>query len=464
MLLLWLSVWVTCALALNSTFVWNSKGSHEDNAELLAIYIAEAHAQPEFSVVVEKAGEEGSEKGKVKEKKGKPEKNGKHEKNGKSEKNDKVHHVKIQDKRGDLQFHSRFLPHLNNGTSTFLVLCRNEEVYELLETIQSIQDRYNHKFHHDWVFLNDEQFSDQFIILVSSFIKKGKLSFGQVPGSQWLYPDFIDQELAAQKRKELAQKNVVYAESELYRHMCRYYLGFFQHHVLLQPYDYYWRVEPGVKFYCDIDYNVFDLMRAQGKVYGFVLSMFEYRDTIPLLWGTTQEYFEMKRKKNLNEKLVDNFDNDFNIDPKSNTNSGVSDSNLLEFVENSDGTYNLCHFWLNFEVALLAFFRSKEYMDYFNHLDELGGFFYERWGDAPVHTLAIAHLLSPSEIWWFEDMGYFHLPYTHCPLGPKYVEKKCACDQSMDFSFTDMSCTPHMLNILMKHEMNRPNKKGEGNN
>lgn len=431
MLLLCLCIWVNCALALNSTFVWNCKGSHEDNAELLAVYIAEAQAEPEFSVVVEKAGGEGSEKSQ----------SGNSKEKGGSEKNEKANEDENQSKRRNLQFHSSFSSHLNNGTSTFLVLCRNEEVYELLETIQSIEDRYNHNFHHDWVFLNDEKFSDQFIILVSSFIKKGKLSFGQVPRSQWLYPDFIDQQLAAQKRKELAQKNVVYAESELYRHMCRFYLGFFQHHRLLQPYDYYWRVEPGVKFYCDIDYNVFDFMRAQGKVYGFVLSMFEYRDTIPLLWGATKDYFSLKKQEELESATSG--------DLRSNLHS-----NLLEFVENSDGTYNLCHFWLNFEVALLAFFRSQEYMDYFNHLDKLGGFFYERWGDAPVHTLAIAYLLSPRDIWWFEDMGYFHLPYTHCPLGPKFVEKKCACDQSMDFSFTDMSCTPHMLNILMKHGMN----------
>lgn len=35
---------------------------------------------------------------------------------------------------------------------------------------------------------------------------------------------------------------------------------------------------------------------------------------------------------------------------------------------------------------------------YFEHLDHTGGFFYERWGDAPVHSLAAAMFLNASEV------------------------------------------------------------------
>lgn len=308
----------------------------------------------------------------------------------------------------------------SSENSAFLVLCRNDEVYELLETIQSITDRYNGRFHHDWVFLNDEVFLDQLIIMVSLFVECGRLSFGQVPHEHWLYPLFIDQQVAAQKRAELKQKNVVYGDSESYRHMCRFYLGFFQHHPLIVPYDYYWRMEPGVRFFCDVEYDVFRFMRENNRHYGFVLSMFEYRDTIPLLWDTSAEYF---------------------------ASADVPEDNLVDFVRNPDGSYNLCHFWLNFEVASTEFFRSQAYQQYFDHLDRSGGFFYERWGDAPVHTLAVAHLLNANQVWWFEDIGYFHLPYLHCPQGPLYVKGRCSCDQSMDFSFGDLSCTLHFRNL-----------------
>lgn len=40
--------------------------------------------------------------------------------------------------------------------------------------------------------------------------------------------------------------------------------------------------------------------------------------------------------------------------------------------------YNMCHFWSNFEIARLSFFRSKEYRDFFETMDRSGGFWMER--------------------------------------------------------------------------------------
>ena len=43
---------------------------------------------------------------------------------------------------------------------------------------------------------------------------------------------------------------------------CRYFSGFFQHHPLLQQFDYYWRMEPDVHYYCDLDYDPFIFMQV----------------------------------------------------------------------------------------------------------------------------------------------------------------------------------------------------------
>lgn len=307
--------------------------------------------------------------------------------------------------------------------ATFLVLCRDYEVYELLETVQSVQDRYNHRFHHDWVFLNDDVFLDQFIVYLSLHIPHGTLTFAQVPPEHWLYPSWLNQTLAAEKRHQLHLQDVVYAQSESYRHMCRFYLGFFYKHPLVRQYQYYWRLEPGVRFYCDIDYDVFAFMRSKGKLYGFALSMFEYSATIPLLWDTVTNHF---------------------------VSIPGPGPQLLDLVRNPgvNGTYNLCHFWLNFEIASLEFFQSPEYEAYFAALDRTGGFFYERWGDGPVHTLAVSWLLTQLEVWWFSDMGYYHPPYLQCPQGPQFVAGKCSCDQARDFTYDYLSCTPHILQVL----------------
>lgn len=84
----------------------------------------------------------------------------------------------------------------------------------------------------------------------------------------------------------------------------------------------------------------------------------------------------------------------------------ISPDNGLSFISDNGGlTYNRCHFWSNFEIGNLDFLRSKAYIDYFNTLDRDGGFFYERWGDAPVHTIGAALLLPKDQLHFFEDIG-----------------------------------------------------------
>lgn len=258
------------------------------------------------------------------------------------------------------------------------------------------------------------------MIGIALAIPGGKISFGQVPKEHWGSPLWIDPGKAAAARQELLAKDVYKANSTSYRNMCRFYLGFFYKHLLLDGYDYYWRLEPGVKYSCDIGYDVFQFMRENKRDYGFTLALFEYRDTIATLWETSKKYFNQL---------------------------ALPQDNLVEFLQNLDGLYNLCHFWLNFEIASLAFFRSREYQAYFDHLDQAGGFFYERWGDAPIHTMAVAHLLNKSRLWWFGDIGYWHSPYLQCPRGKTFLDRKCSCNIEADFTFTDLSCVPLYLSL-----------------
>ena len=103
--------------------------------------------------------------------------------------------------------------------------------------------------------------------------------------------------------------------------------------------------------------------------------------------------------------------------------------------------YNLCHFWSNFEIGNLNLWRSPAYRDYFETLDRSGGFFYERWGDAPVHSIAASVFLPKSYIHYFSDIGYHHPPYDNCPLDNKvWKENNCECDQNNDFTFKGYAC------------------------
>ncbi|ODV80020.1 glycosyltransferase family 15 protein, partial [Suhomyces tanzawaensis NRRL Y-17324] len=305
--------------------------------------------------------------------------------------------------------------------ATFLILCRNSDVFALLDTLQNLEDRHNHQFHYDYTFLNDVPFDPEVIHLISSYIPQGKLNFGVIPSEHWSYPPHID--VARAQHIHLQSAHIPYGDSESYRHMCRFFSGFFYRHPLVAQYRYYWRLEPGVKYYCNIDQDLFAYMRENKKTYGFTVSLFEYLDTIPTLWDTVKAYMH-------------------EFAPR---------AELLGLVQNDDQwqSYNLCHFWSNFEIADLSLFHSPEYQHFFEYLDASGGFYYERWGDAPVHTMAIVLFLQKSDIHWFHDFGYYHPPFTQCPLNPAvFVDKKCTCDPDEDFTYGFLSCTPHFLEVM----------------
>jgi len=85
-------------------------------------------------------------------------------------------------------------------------------------------------------------------------------------------------------------------------------------------------------------------------------------------------------------------------------------------------------------------------------LDHAGGFFYERWGDAPVHSIAAALMLKKDEIHFFNDIAYYHVPFTHCPTGEDYrLKHKCHCNPKDNFDWNGYSCKCMGISTLNIH-------------
>ncbi|KAI9886125.1 MAG: sensitivity to high expression protein she9 [Watsoniomyces obsoletus] len=307
--------------------------------------------------------------------------------------------------------------------ATFVTLARNSDVWEIARSIRQVEDRFNHRYHYDWVFLNDKPFDSQFK-KVTTALASGKTRYGEIPRAHWSFPEFIDQERAKKTREEMAAKKVIYGDSVSYRHMCRFESGFFFRQPLMQEYEWYWRVEPGIELFCDITYDAFKFMADNKKKYSFVISLYEYLETIPTLWDSVKKFI--------------------NAHPEH-----IAKNNGMEFISDDGGdTYNKCHFWSNFEIGNLNWLRSQAYLDYFEHLDREGGFFYERWGDAPVHSIAASLLLDKSEIHFFNDIAYYHVPFTHCPTSDKVrTQNKCHCNPKDNFDWKGYSCTARFFDI-----------------
>lgn len=175
--------------------------------------------------------------------------------------------------------------------------------------------------------------------------------------------------------------------------MIRWQSGYFYQHPALQQYDYYWRVEPDVHFFCDIPYDPFRFLRANDLVYGFNMAILDDARSFADLWTSTRNFIL------LNSHLLHvDADLDWLLDARTGLN------------------YNNCQFFSNFEIGSLSFFRENEGVRrYFEHLEQEGGFYYSRWGDAPVHTLMVALFAAPEQVWWFRDVGYQHDIARHCP-------------------------------------------------
>lgn len=299
--------------------------------------------------------------------------------------------------------------------AALMSLTRNEDLLELTQTVLNYEDRFNRKFKYDWIFVNNEPFSDHFIKQITNLVS-GNVYFETIPKEYWDFPDFIDKKAALQNRIK-SRIHMPYGASESYRFMCRFFSGFFYKLDLVKKYEFIWRVEPETKLLCDVNYDVFKFMKSNNKVYGFSIAIHEYENTIPNLWKHVKEFIKLNPQY-------------------------LSPNNLMKFISDDKGeSYNLCHFWTNFEIVNLNFFHSQVYSDYFNFLDKNGGFFYERWGDAPIHSIAVSLFLDKDQVHFFDDVGYFHKPNFHCPIDDNvWKENKCNCDQGLDMTFRDYSC------------------------
>ncbi|KAF9026459.1 alpha-1,2-mannosyltransferase [Hymenopellis radicata] len=302
------------------------------------------------------------------------------------------------------------------ANAAFVILARNSDIDNTVRSIREMEERFNRRFGYPYVVLNEVEFTEEFKERVS-VLTSAKMEFGVIPPEHWYQPDWIDEDRAAKARADMVKDGIIYAGSVAYRNMCRFNSGFFFKHPLLLPYRWYWRIEPDVHFHCDMQYDPFVFMEQNKKVYGFTITMYEFEKTIPTLWGHVKEFMRLHPEH-------------------------VVKDNAMNFQSGDGGeTYNLCHFWSNFEIADMEFWRGAAYQDFFAYLEKQGGFYYERWGDAPVHSIAANIFASKQQVHFFDDIGYEHNPYTHCPRDEAvWRAGRCSCDRARSFDYDGYSC------------------------
>lgn len=299
--------------------------------------------------------------------------------------------------------------------ATMVMMARNSDVKGAVSSILNVQDRFNKDFGYPWIFLNNEPWSDDFVSQVTEAVEAdgsgAKAIFETIPANMWGYPSWVNKAKSKHNMEVLESKGIMYAGKENYHHMCRFSSGFFYDIPALQKYRWYWRVEPDISFTCDITYDPFYEMQKNDKRYGWVVALWEIETTVPTLFRRISEYKQKMRFPDTNMW-------------KAMMNPSRVPWPFRSWLAGRPGRdangdmWNFCHFWSNFEIADMDWYRSYEYRELFNYLDQDGGFYYERWGDAPIHSLAAAMLLRPEQVHHFSDWGYIHGDFQWCPYGP----------------------------------------------
>ncbi|CAO3644886.1 unnamed protein product [Cunninghamella echinulata] len=234
------------------------------------------------------------------------------------------------------------------------------------------------------------------------------------------YPSFIDKKKAEQTRMEMGEKGIIYGDSEDYRFQARFFSGLIFTHPALENIDYYWRFEPSTEYPCDINFDPFQYMKDHGKKLSFSISLYEYSETIPTLYSTFKQYTKNHPGEIYHETEPDS---------------------LWSFItDSSTDSYNNCHFWSSFQIADLNFFKSEQYLDYFNYIDQSGGIFYERWADPVIHTLGATLFLTKKDIQFWDNICYRVAGiFTHCPA-EKSIWASGTCRHEQNFDDQEYSC------------------------
>ncbi|KAI5969591.1 omh4 [Candida margitis] len=346
------------------------------------------------------------------------------------------------------------------ANAAFVMLCRNSEIKGVISSMKSMERHFNQWYNYPWVFLNNEEFSPQFKDAILNHTS-AKVSFGLIDMQDWEFSKDIPEAELHEWIESQGDRELLYGNLKSYHKMCRFYSGKFYLHPLVKQLDWYWRVEPNIEFYCDLTYDPFIEMEKRGKKYGFNVMLFDLYYSIPGLFRHVQTFIKkhnIKVKSSwnlfaLNSKWLDGEDELGVYDGIHNSHDLIVEIQdqiyLQKFLHEQTGKtddvftkypyltrrilqkskdmpklhedrtdkeeYNLCHFWSNFEIARVDLFTSTGYQSFYQHLESAGGFYKERWGDAPVHSLAVGMFLDLNEVHYFRDIGYRHEIFVHCP-------------------------------------------------
>lgn len=260
--------------------------------------------------------------------------------------------------------------------SAIYFLVKMERSSMMAEALRSIYSKFNKKFNYPIILFHEQKLSEQLKLDFRRDCPKCNLFFQMinfsVPSQYKKNLLLIDKLLARDAGKGRICSR---ADDVNYRTMCR----FQSHLVYLEPIldglEYTWRLDDDSRLLSPINYDIFLFMEERKFVYGWTVVTQDEVLCVKNLWEVVKLYVEIK--------LL----------------------NRTTFFYK--WPYPLIYM-NNFEISSVRFFKSGNYTKYISYLDELGGIYRYRWGDAPIKTLALSLFVPLNQVHYFEDIQYNH--------------------------------------------------------
>lgn len=188
-------------------------------------------------------------------------------------------------------------PEYRKQNASIVMLTRNNELEDVIKSLDSIETHFNQWFEYPYVFLNDVPFDDEFMDTVRNHTR-AQIEFDTLRPEEWEFSMDNDTNRVIDSTLQLqGDRGVLYGNMKSYHQMCRFYSGKFYENELVKQYEWYWRLEPNIDFFCDITYDPFYEMARNGKKYGFTIIIPELYWTIPNLFRITMSYIRERSIK-----------------------------------------------------------------------------------------------------------------------------------------------------------------------
>lgn len=255
------------------------------------------------------------------------------------------------------------------GLIAYLSRSNAKDISDLKRSLSLLDANFNDAFKYPVVIFH-EDFTEKLIEAIRKSTHSN-LSFERI---QFKIPSFLN-------REEIHRVVYVndYAFPIGYCHMCRFMSGIIFQHPAVKDYHYLWRLDTDSFLLDKIDYDVFELMKKNDYIYGYICILKDEADAVTGLWETTKKYIE-------ENNIVPMF--------------------LNRFISNGD--WDRSCYYTNFEISKIDFWRSDEALSFFNYLDKTGGIYKHRWGDAVIHLLTVSMFVPESNVHKFSDIAYQH--------------------------------------------------------